>query len=197
MHTDEDKTLYAIGMTLGRNTEGLNLSERELRILVKGLEDAAHKVKPQVDLSRYLPKAGELLRNRGSLTLSKAERESEKYLLKAEREPGAQRTERGAIYKELFGGKGPAFDGLQKVKLRYRAELIDGTVVDASPAGRATEFMVDNLLTCWREALKRMKQGGKSRVVCPADIAYGTQGRLPRIPAGVPVIFDLEFISGS
>ena len=38
-----------------------------------------------------------------------------------------------------------------------------------------------------------MKVGGKSRLVCPADIAYGDQGR-PGIPGGAALDFEVELL---
>jgi FKBP-type peptidyl-prolyl cis-trans isomerase len=35
--------------------------------------------------------------------------------------------------------------------------------------------------------------GGKSRLVCPSDIAYGDQGR-PSIPPGATLIFEIELL---
>jgi FKBP-type peptidyl-prolyl cis-trans isomerase FkpA len=35
--------------------------------------------------------------------------------------------------------------------------------------------------------------GGKSMLVCPADLAYGEQGR-PGIPGGAALIFEIELL---
>jgi FKBP-type peptidyl-prolyl cis-trans isomerase len=39
-----------------------------------------------------------------------------------------------------------------------------------------------------------MKVGGKSKLVCPADIAYGDQGR-PSIPPGATLVFEIELMA--
>ena len=36
--------------------------------------------------------------------------------------------------------------------------------------------------------------GGKSRLVCPSDIAYGDQGR-PGIPGGAALDFEVELLA--
>ena len=39
-----------------------------------------------------------------------------------------------------------------------------------------------------------MKVGGTSRLVCPPDLAYGDQGRPPRIKPGATLVFEIEVL---
>jgi FKBP-type peptidyl-prolyl cis-trans isomerase FkpA len=38
-----------------------------------------------------------------------------------------------------------------------------------------------------------MKPGGKAKLYCPSDMAYGDQGR-PKIPPGSTLVFDVELL---
>jgi FKBP-type peptidyl-prolyl cis-trans isomerase FkpA len=38
-----------------------------------------------------------------------------------------------------------------------------------------------------------MRVGGKARLVCPADLAYGEAGT-PNIPGGATIIFEIELL---
>jgi FKBP-type peptidyl-prolyl cis-trans isomerase FkpA len=81
--------------------------------------------------------------------------------------------------------------------VNYEGRLIDGTVFDSSAqhGGQPATFAVGGIIPCWTEALQLMKVGGKSRIVCPAALAYGDRGAPPKIKPGSTLEFDIELIS--
>ncbi len=81
------------------------------------------------------------------------------------------------------------------VSVNYRGTLTNGTEFDASANhGGPASFQVNGVISCWTEALQRMKVGEKAHIVCPAEIAYGNQGRPPVIPPGATLVFDVELL---
>ena len=80
------------------------------------------------------------------------------------------------------------------VKVHYRGTLVDGTEFDSSYArNEPAEFGLTGVIPCWTQALQRMKVGGKARLVCPSDLAYGDRGN-QGIPGGAALIFEVELL---
>jgi len=191
--TDDEKTIYALGLSMYRSVAQFELSPAELEILKKSFSDAAAG-KPEVDIQVWGPKIQGLASARGSRAAEKQKAMSAAYLSKAAMEVGAQKTASGLIYHELRAGTGPSPQATDTVKVNYRGTLVDGTEFDSSyKRNEPAEFPLNGVIKCWTEGVQKMKVGGKSRLVCPADIAYGEQGR-PGIPGGAALVFEIELL---
>lgn len=97
--TDEEKTIYAIGLSIARSRSPLDLSTDELEILKRALSDAAAG-KPTVKLEEWGPRIQPLTQSRSSRAADKQKAASRAYLEKAAAEPGAIKTDSGLIYRE-------------------------------------------------------------------------------------------------
>src|SRR2546426_6185923 len=56
LETEEQKTLYALGLTINRSLSPLNLSPSELELVEAGLSDGGLHKTPKGDLATYGPK---------------------------------------------------------------------------------------------------------------------------------------------
>jgi len=117
------------------------------------------------------------------------------FLEKAAAEPGARKTASGLVYRELRPGAGASPAATNKVRVHYRGTLTDGKEFDSSYArNEPAEFPLNGVIPCWTEGVQMMKVGGKSRLVCPSNLAYGERGAPPDIPPGAILIFEIELL---
>ena len=60
--------------------------------------------------------------------------------------------------------------------------------------GQPATFPLGRIIPCWKEGLQKMKVGERAKLVCPADTAYGDNGRPPVSKPGATLVFDVELI---
>ena len=110
-------------------------------------------------------------------------------------QPGARTLPSGLIYKEVQAGTGDQPAANSVVRVHYHGVLRDGRVFDSSrERGMPLQFPLDRVIPCWTEGLQLMQEGGRSRLVCPAEIGYGRAGSPPSIPGNAVLTFDVELI---
>ena len=191
--TDDEKTVYSLGLNLYRSLTQFDLSPAEIEIVKRALTDAAAG-KPALDLNEWGPKIEPLGRARAGRVADREKAASRAYLDRAAAEPGAMRTESGLVYRELNPGSGASPQATDTVKVHYRGTLVNGTEFDSSyRRNQPAQFALNAVVRCWTEGVQKMKVGGKSVLVCPSDLAYGDRGR-PSIPPGAALIFEIELL---
>jgi len=193
--TDEQKTLYTLGLALSRSLGGFTLSEAELEIVKVGLTDGVLQREPQVDPQLFLPKVQELQKTRTAAVAAVEQKTGEDFLAKAAAAPGATKTESGLVITTLTPGTGASPTADDTVQVHYHGTLIDGTVFDSSvQRGQPATFPLKGVIKCWTEGVQHMHVGGKSHLVCPPQLAYGERGMPPRIKPGATLVFDVELL---
>ncbi len=193
--TDDQKALYALGVLMSRGLENFQLSDAEFNTVRMGLTDSFHKRLQITDAETYTPKLQALQRERVAVLVQHEKAAGQAYLEKAAKTAGATRTSSGLLFLGVSPGTGATPTRSDRVKVNYEGKLIDGTVFDSSlQRGQPAVFNVGGVIPCWSEALMLMKVGGKSHVVCPAELAYGDRGAPPRIRPGSTLVFDIELM---
>lgn len=195
LKTEHDKTLYALGLAVAGNLAGFNMTEAELEQFKVGLTDGVLHRTPKIDLQAYRPKLQELQQERLAAMAEGERKAGRAFLDKAAAEKGAKRTKSGLVIQTIREGAGTSPKPSDSVKVHYTGTLIDGTVFDSSvQRGEPATFALGKVIPCWTEGLQLMKVGGKSRLACPADLAYGDRGAPPRIKPGATLVFEVELL---
>jgi FKBP-type peptidyl-prolyl cis-trans isomerase FkpA len=150
--------------------------------------------KPGVALDEWGPKVQSLAGARAGRVTAREKVASAAFLTKAASATGAVRTDSGIVYTELTAGGGASPQASDRVRVHYRGTLTNGTEFDSSYArNEPAEFPLGGVIKCWTEGVQRMKVGGKARLVCPSDLAYGDAGN-SAIPGGSALVFEVELL---
>ena len=81
------------------------------------------------------------------------------------------------------------------VVAHYRGTLIDGKEFDSSyKRGEPIAFPLSRVIPCWTEGMQKIKIGGKARLTCPPETAYGSEGVRGVIPPKATLLFEVELV---
>lgn len=195
LKSEDQKTLYALGLVISQNLSTFNLSPAELEAVLTGVSDGVLKKEFKVDMQTYGPKIPAFQSARAGVAAAAEKKAGQAYLERAATEKGATRTASGLIITTLKAGTGASPKASDRVKVHYHGMLADGTVFDSSvQRGEPITLPLGGVIRCWTEGVSMMKVGGKSKLVCPSDIAYGDQGRPPVIKPGATLVFEVDLL---
>jgi FKBP-type peptidyl-prolyl cis-trans isomerase FkpA/FKBP-type peptidyl-prolyl cis-trans isomerase FklB len=193
--TDEQKTLYAVGLAVAGSLSVFALSAADLELVKAGITDGVLNRQRQVELQAYGPKIQELQRARASVVAAAEQKTGQAIVDKAAAEKGATKTASGLVIVPVKPGTGASPKATDRVKVHYHGTLADGSVFDSSvQRNEPATFALNSVIPCWTEGLQLMKVGGKTRLVCPAALAYGDRGAPPRIKPGSTLTFEVELL---
>ncbi|HVA66427.1 MAG TPA: FKBP-type peptidyl-prolyl cis-trans isomerase [Elusimicrobiota bacterium] len=198
LKTESQKMFYTLGVVLGRNADlgRFSLTRGEVRLVVEGFGDAAEGRKLKVNPNAYIQKLNNFARARQKAQIAAEQASGAAYLAKARKEKGAQISPSGLIYTAIKEGAGARPKATDTVTVNYTGRLTDGKIFDSSSQhGGPATFRVNGVIPCWTEGLQKMKAGGKAKLVCPSDIAYGDRGMPPVIPPKATLIFDVQLLA--
>ena len=113
----------------------------------------------------------------------------------AAKEAGAVVSKTGLVYRSLKEGTGASPTAADTVKVHYKGTFPDGKEFDSSYArGTPAEFPLGRVIPCWTEGVQKMKVGGKAKLTCPSQIAYGERGAGATIPPNALLMFEVELL---
>ncbi|XP_022917583.1 46 kDa FK506-binding nuclear protein [Onthophagus taurus] len=110
--------------------------------------------------------------------------------------PAKKRTiEGGVSIEELKVGNGPIAKAGKFVNVYYEGRLkSNNKMFDSATKGAGFQFRLgrQEVIKGWDVGVSGMKVGGKRRIICPPNMAYGAKGSPPAIPPNSTLVFDVE-----
>jgi len=110
-------------------------------------------------------------------------------------------TASGLQYIDMTVGTGASPVKGQTITVNYTGKLTNGQTFDSNvdpTFGHVQPFStaigVGRVIPAWDEGMLSMKVGGKRRLICPPNLAYGQRGMPPTIPGNSTLIFDVELL---
>ena len=193
---DDQKTLYALGLALSQSIGTFSLTESELDMVKNGMTDGVLKRPQKVDMQTFGPKIQQLQQARLALVAEGEKKVGAAFIAKAAAEKGSIKTESGIVITPIKPGTGATPKATDTVKVHYHGTLTDGTIFDSSiKRGEPATFPLDKVIKCWTEGVQQIKVGGKSRVVCPSNLAYGDASPPGSvIKPGSTLVFEVELL---
>jgi FKBP-type peptidyl-prolyl cis-trans isomerase len=197
LKTDDDKTFYALGLVLANQLAPFKMTPEELAIVEAGLSDGTLKKPPKVEVDAFGPKIKPLADARQAAGMADEKKKGKAYLETIAAKPGIKKTGSGLLMETVTEGTGKSPVPNDRVKVNYKGTLIGGHVFDES-AKHGGPYAVTvagqpPIIKCWNEALEFMKVGGKAKIYCPPDLAYGDRPN-GEIPAGATLVFEMELV---
>jgi FKBP-type peptidyl-prolyl cis-trans isomerase len=205
---DVDSVSYLLGVNYGmmfkQNGFAEDLSELDMALLKKGMEDALKAEEPKgyndttfakqfkinpYDMNRIL---NSFLKKKTDYKAEVNRVKGEKFLASNALKGNVMTTESGLQYTILAEGSSEKVAKNDTVTVKYRGTLIDGTMFDEGEIpGHVSGSR--GLITGFDEGIRLVGEGGKAIIYIPADLAYGSRGNRGIEPNSV-LIFDIEVV---
>ncbi|MCF0174652.1 MAG: FKBP-type peptidyl-prolyl cis-trans isomerase [Bacteroidales bacterium] len=115
------------------------------------------------------------------------------FLEKKANEDGVVTAESGLLYKVIEAGSELKAKANDKVCVKYKGTLIDGTEFDKFDGEDGLEMDLTRVIAGWTEGLQYVGEGGKIELYIPSELAYGERN-MGTIKPGSTLVFDIEVV---
>ncbi|WP_107853249.1 FKBP-type peptidyl-prolyl cis-trans isomerase [Oceanimonas marisflavi] len=206
LNSFEDKSAYAIGLSMGRYIGSTLEKQQELGVslnnetILQGVKDGFGDEGQMTDeevqqaLMAYDTHINELIEAKTKEEAAATLKEGEDFLKENAQRDGVQVTESGLQYEVLSEGEGDKPAAEDVVTVHYTGTLIDGTQFDSSvERGEPASFPLNQVIPGWTEGVQLMPVGAKYKFYIPSALAYGETGA-GTIPGNAVLIFEVELL---
>ncbi|HAJ91098.1 MAG TPA: hypothetical protein DCO71_00490 [Gammaproteobacteria bacterium] len=189
---------YSLGYQIGGDFKRQGV-EMNAQAVVQGIRDALSGAKPQMSavemrttLTGLKRKVVSEQRKRSAVRDVEYLTAGKQFMQENAKKEGIVTTKSGLQYKVIEAGAGKSPGPASEVTVHYRGTRIDGNEFDSSfKRGKPSTFKLNGVIKGWTEGLQLMKEGGKSQLFVPPELAYGKRGPL----AHRTLVFEVELIS--
>lgn len=190
-----EKLSYALGMIIGHNLKGMNVTNLNGADFAKAVEDVLSGAKTALSDTEAQQLVTDYLQRQEAEKGAAAREAGEKFLAENAKKEGVTVLPSGLQYSVITEGKGRKPAATDSVKCHYEGTLIDGTVFDSSyRRGEPATFPLNGVIAGWTEGVQLMAEGAKFRFFIPFNLAYGSRGAGQSIPPYATLIFDVELL---
>lgn len=190
-----EKLSYALGMIIGHNLKGMNVTNLNGADFAKAVEDVLSGAKTALSDAEAQQLVTDYLQRQEAEKGAAAREAGEKFLAENAKKEGVTVLPSGLQYSVITEGKGRKPAATDSVRCHYEGTLIDGTVFDSSyRRGEPATFPLNGVIAGWTEGVQLMAEGAKFRFFIPFNLAYGSRGAGQSIPPYAALIFDVELL---
>ena len=193
---------YLVGVNFGSFIKNYNFGDLNYAQIRKGMEDFLNaKGNPgqpgfeeqfRVDPNRMNELFNGFLENRRNYTLYTNREKEEKFLAANAKKEGVKVSTSGLQYRIINEGNDVKPAGADTIWVRYKGQLLDGTVFDQTPEdGEAARLYLNRVVRGWTEGLQLIGEGGEIELFIPAKLGYGDNGNRG-IEPGATLIFNVS-----
>lgn len=198
LENETSRINYSLGFQIGGDFKRQGV-EMDAEAVVQGIRDALSGAEPQMTPADMNATLAELKREvvaeqrkRNVENELKFLKEGEAFMQENATKEGVVTTESGLQYKVIEAGSGKSPGPEDQVTVHYRGTFIDGKPFDSSyKKNKPATFRVNGVIKGWSEGLQLMKEGGKSQLFIPENLAYSDRGPL----AHRTLIFEVELLA--
>lgn len=201
LETEQQKLGYSLGLMFGERLKA-DVEELDVDALSRAIEAVYSGTEPllkpeEVEATMMAFQKKKVEEQQAAVTKMAEDNlaKGQAYMAENGKKEGVVTTESGLQYEVMTAGEGASPKAEDTVKVHYRGSLISGTDFDSSyTRGEPVTFPLNGVIPGWTEGLQLMKVGGKSRLVLPAELAYGPGGMGEAIGPNETLVFEVELL---
>jgi FKBP-type peptidyl-prolyl cis-trans isomerase len=192
-----DTISYILGRDVGAQLKSFD-TELNSAQFYQGFQSALKGEKARIDSvkvdsirQQFAIRVQEKIRKDEDSLAASNKKTSELFLSSNKNKPDIKTTESGLQYRIITKGNGPKPKKGDSVYVEYKGMFADSTVFDSS-GSKPVLLDLEKTIPGFAEGIRLMNSGSTYQFFIPPNLAYGSQGALPRIPPNAVLIFTVK-----